>query len=274
MQRWAPSISAYADWINGVNFERAAEWAHRLTAPTPAHVEGAIAEAVAWDWLVHRVDSMGAVNTSNQRSPDFVCRARSATFFVEVTNISREQMTEITKMQDSELFRGCYGSAADRLHHEILERAGKGRPLEAPFLMFVTTLHWNASYQMVDRLHVESVLHSPTRISGLIDERGEAVPGPIREVTSFGRAAFTRSGTTETARPFLSGVLFGAFGHYPVGHLDRRDRLVRGILHPVPNHPFDPSLLPDTSFCRFKTWPPSPEHPEVLLEWTDGKDSP
>ena len=58
LSRWAPSIKGYAEWIAADDLTEAREWEHRINQKTAAHVEGAIAEAVAWAYLFPRVDSI------------------------------------------------------------------------------------------------------------------------------------------------------------------------------------------------------------------------
>lgn len=122
---------------------------------------------------------------------------------------------------------------------------------------------------MTDELLLQSVLHSRTRLAMDFDPAtGEAV-GQIREEAGFQRAAFTRSKTDVLARPNVSAVLFGSFRLYPTQPCPVRPRtsLVRGILHPRPDYPLDPALLPDVAFGRFKSWP---LRERVEVEWGRG----
>lgn len=263
LSRWAPSIDPYAKWIEKQHFDAAKNWAGRLRAGAESQVEAAVAEAIAWDWLANRVDSIALGSPPGVIGPDLRCVVRGEVFFVEVTNIAREVMTAVTGMPDTELFKGNHGCPADRLHREITGKAVQGAGLDAPYLVFPTTLHWNASSLLTHRGHLEAVLHSRTYLAGEFDtERGEILE-PLREETDLKRAAFTATGSATPLRTHVSGALFGPFGLYP-GGID-----VHGILNPVADHPFDPGLLPDVPFCRFRTWPP--DH-RIQVEWTDQLD--
>jgi hypothetical protein len=224
-------------------------------------VEARVAEAIAWDWLVHRVDSMASGSRADGPRPDFRCRVGDRSFSLEVVNICRSAMTEVTGLEDGEIVRfKRYGSAADRLHKAIQDKAGQGLHVQEPYFVFVTTLHRNGSQLLVDRRHLEVVLHSPTSIRGWFDpDRGEVV-GPVYEASGFRRAAFTKSGEILPWRRHVSGVLFGPFGLYPQGVR------VHGILNPEATHSFDPRLLADAPFCRFLVWPPDPR---IVVAWTD-----
>lgn len=263
VQRWAPSIEAYATWLEREDFAAARRWASALRDGASEHVEAAIGEAVAWDWLSNRVDSIELALVPDAKSPDFRCQWNRDVFFVEVSNLSRHAMTEACGMPDHGLFSGFRGSPAVRLHREILNNSEKGLGLGSPYLVFVTTLHWNGSVLLTDRLELASVLHSREFIQGTYDpERGEVV-GNLRNVTDFRRAAFTQTRSTRSMRNQVAGALFGPFGFYPDG-VD-----VHGILNPEATHQFDPAILPDVPFARFAVWPPDPH---VVIEWSDGRE--
>lgn len=255
---WQPSVSAYADWLNCMDFDTARHWAKRLTSPQLASVEGAVAEAVAWDFLYHRVGEIapGKLSTGG---PDFVCERSGYTFHVEVTNLCRSVVTERTSLTDTveEGYRH-YGDLTGLIKAEVSGKTAQGRNLGVPYLVLVTTLHWGASVACVSRAHVAHVLHSTTSISGdFYPELGEVV-GPLREITRMELSAFTRKFTTDPARRNVSGVLVGGFGTYP-------DVRVLGVLHPDPVHPFDCTLLEDVPFFEFTSWPPSPQ---IQTRWT------
>lgn len=261
LRRWAPSIEAYAEWIDRADFTRAAEWCHRLRSADGA--EGAVAEAVAWDWLIHRVDKLEATATTNDKTADFECHQAGTSFYVEVTNISRHTMTTDTHLEDSATnpYRAeprRYTPPFDRLRQSILRKVKKGESSRCPYLVLVTTLHGQGSRCMQDSRVVEAVLHSQTSICGRIDSRGDAIGQPVI-ATDLKRSAFTATQAVTSVRHCVSGALFGPFGLYPKG-VD-----VFGLLHPEPLHAFSPTLLPDVRFCRFAQWPPSSGRVDV--EW-------
>lgn len=254
---WSPSIGAYASWLDREDFDAAGLWAKRLKSKGLAHVEGAVAEAVAWDFLSHRVDEIRPGSIS-EGGPDFRCVRNGRTFFVEVTNLSRALVTKRTGLTEEVDGAQTYGDLTGLIKQEVKSKAGRASNLGAPHLVFVTTLHGMASQVCVDRAHVAHVLHSTTGIGGSFDaERGEIV-GPLREFTRMELSAFTQAFTVDPARRNVSAVLVGGFGTYP-------DVRVLGVRHPDPVHSFDPALFEDVPFFEFTTWPPNPR---VMARWT------
>lgn len=254
---WGPSIRPYADWLDRLDPAAARHWALRLRSPELASVEGAVAEAVAWDFLSHRVDliSPGALATGG---PDFRCEKAGFTFYVEVTNLTRSVVTEWTGLSEELTGPRNYGDLTGLIKREVSGKAGQGRNLGAPYLVLVTTLHGMASHICVDRAHVAHVLHSTTAISGDFDpDRGEVV-GPLRQITRMELSTFTKQFSVDPARRNVSAVLVGGFGTYP-------DVRVLGVSHPDPARPFDSSLLHDVPFFEFTAWPPDPR---IIARWT------
>lgn len=72
---WAPPAYAYADWIVSCDSGAARLWARRRNSADEANVDGAVTEAVAWDFLTNRVDEIepGPIpttcNSAGNRSP-------------------------------------------------------------------------------------------------------------------------------------------------------------------------------------------------------------
>ncbi len=56
LSRWSPSITQYADWLVADSRVDAKEWEHRINSRDLPKVEGAVAEALAWDYIGNRVD--------------------------------------------------------------------------------------------------------------------------------------------------------------------------------------------------------------------------
>src|SRR5436190_14901233 len=99
---WSPSIRAYANWILADNGAEAKEWEHRINSHDLRAVEGAVAEAVAWDYLGNRVKRISRYQPAPgaKRSPDFLCTSGDMEFVVEVTNLSRDHVSSLTHLDD------------------------------------------------------------------------------------------------------------------------------------------------------------------------------
>ena len=262
MRRWAPSIEPYSQWIEQQNFDAAKCWVCALRDSEASQAEAAIAEAVAWDWLAHRVHSIELAYDPARRSPDFKCTSDRGAFFVEVTNVSRPAMTEAMGLEDFETSPSLkhFRLPADRLHQDLLKKAKQGVGLDAAYLVFLTTLHGHASMRMTNRSYAATLLHSEEFLTADFDAEQGCVVGGFRSTVDFNRAAFTRSKTLNGVRAHVSGALLGPFGLYP------NDVTVLGILNPEATHPFDRRALPDAPFAQFREWPP---RDQVQVVWTD-----
>jgi hypothetical protein len=260
---WSPSITRYADWIMADHPADAREWEHRINAADPPAVEGAVAEAVAWDYLCNRVDRICRFRPEPgaARSPDFLCTTSSGDVVVEVTNLSRAHVTKLTNLDDP-VRPGSgpknYASWDRHLKSVLSDKAGQGQGLQLPYVVFVTTLHVEASVLLCSRPHVEMVLHSRPHLRGFIDQNGDAVD-EVENVTDFATAAFTRKHSVQPARRHVSAMLVGGFGTYP-------DVRVLGLLHPEAERPLKPGVIASTPLCYWREWPP---RGEIKVAWTD-----
>lgn len=194
-----------------MNSGAASVWSKNLQSDEEAVSEGAIAEAIAWDYLKHRIDRIRSAETSDSEpSPDFLCEMDGREFYVEVTNISRERATEITGLADdvdlSSSGPRFYREWSSEVKREIIAKARQGTGLDKPYVVMVCTLHKQASALLCSRPHVENILHSRTHLQGFIDSEGEPV-GDIQHVADLRHAAFTQKGSTEPARRHVSGAL-------------------------------------------------------------------
>ncbi len=263
LSRWGPSIRAYAEWIAAEDPEEAREWEHRINKKAAPHVEGAVAEAVAWDYLCNRVDEIHRFQATEagDKRPDFMCRSGDVEFVVEVMNLSRDRVTRRTGLNDPiVLGEGPknYQPWDRELKTVLTKKATQGKALTMPYVVFVTTLHEEASAILCSKSHAELVLHSRSHLRGFIDKQGDSV-GDVQVVTDMATAAFTRKNTTDPARQHISAMLVGGFGTYP-------DIRVHGLIHPEAIHPLRPEAIRETPFCFWREWPPGPT---VEIAWSD-----
>lgn len=256
---WAPSLTTFVEWLEAENRTAAENWSRKLNSSQSNQVESAVAEAVIWDYVSSRCDSVRLAEVLGVGGIDFEFGVASEQFLVEVTNISNEAATNASGMPEEQLFAGNYSLMTKKLRQKVRNKLKQARnQSDRPLLVAVTTLHENAGRTCVDRLAVEFAMGSPPKITNKWNpETGES-EGDLYQSTDLSQSVFLspRPVLGPDAEPIahakyqpISGFLLGGFG------LNPNDVRVFGALNPEAIRPFDPKLLPDIPFCSFKEWP-------------------
>jgi hypothetical protein len=269
LNRWAPSLTAFSKWLSSASESTAKLWSRRLNSGQAEQVEGAVAEAVAWDFLACRCSAARLCEVAGSGGVDFEFDSGGRAFFVEVTNISSGAAGDASGMPDTDLFKGFYGLLTKQIRSKVRGKFDQARLQEQhPLLVFVTTLHWNASRACINRTAVEFAMSSPPRITGRFNPESGAIEGDLYQSTDLSQSVFL------TPRPVLgadgkpiaqakyqpiSGFLVGGFG------LEPREVRVLGALNPEATRPFDPATLEDVPFCSFRDWP---TNEQINFDWT------
>ncbi len=269
LRRWAPSLTKFADWLAAQNGTAAAQWSRRLNSTESEQAEGAVAEAVIWDFIGCRSDSVRLAETPDEGGIDFKFAVERQPFLVEVTNVSIEAATSGSGMPDAELFKGFYGLLTSRIRQKVRNKFKQARQqAEYPLLVAVTTLHWNASHTCVNRLAVEFAMSSPPRITSKWNPETGMSEGDLYQSTDLSQSVFLSptpvpgpegEPIVQARYQPISGFLLGGFGLRP------QEVRVYGALNPEACHPFNPGLLPDVPFCSFRQWPVSST---LAFSWT------
>lgn len=256
---WAPSLTTFAKWLETENGTTAEQWSRKLKSSQSYQVEGAIAEAVIWDYISSRCDSARLAEDPGLGGVDFEFSVEGNQFLVEVTNISSEAATDATAMPDQEPFRGNYCLLTKNIRQKVRNKLVQARAQsDRPLLVAVTTLHSNASRACVSRLAVEFALGSPPKITSKWNPQTGDSEGDLYQSTDLSQSVFLspRPVMGPDGEPIaqakyqpISGFLLGGFG------LNPSNVRVFGALNPEAIRPFDPKLLPDVPFCSFKEWP-------------------
>lgn len=264
-QRYRPSIDVYAQWINQQNSRAAREWCLRIDSDDNARVEGAIAEAVAFDYLgCHEVDRVLA-DVPGLGGPDFRCSVDGHEFFVEITNIAEGTAERHTGLHDDQKGFRYYAPLTDAIFSKVTNKARQfsGSNIELPLVVFVVTLHFSSSHICVSKPHLESLLIGTPHIEGDYDSQVGGVVGGLRQATKLTDSIFIKQSLLtglETVRHNISAAVVGGFGASPP------TPPVYGLLHPQPTKTFNTNALPSVVFGRVHPWPPSPT---LSVEWSD-----
>lgn len=270
LDRWAPSLTAFVKWIEAENRTAAKNWSRRLNSSQSAQVEGAIAEAVTWDFITDRSDSVWLAEDPGQGGVDFGFSVSSDQFLVEVTNLTIKSATEASSMPDQERHVGNYGLLTQRIRQKVRKKLAQARKqAEQPLLVAVTTLHENASRTCVDWTPVEFAMGSPPKITGKWNPQTGETEGDLYQSTDLSQSVFLSPAPligpdgepiAQAKYQPISGFLLGGFGLSPPNKVP-----VFGALNPEATNPFHPALLPDVPFCSFKEWPVSSS---IEFAWT------
>lgn len=256
---WAPSLTAFAKWVGDKSSTTAINWSRRLNSSQSTQVEGAIAEAVIWDYLSSRCESVELAEAPGIGGVDFEFSVANNRFLIEVTNISCESATKATEMPDQELFKGNYNLLTKNIRQKVRNKLTQARKQsEYPLLVAVTTLHQNAGIACIDRRAVEFAMGSPPKITSKWNpQTGDSV-GDLYQSTDLSQSVFLSpipvlgpdgESVAQAKYEPISGFLLGGFG------LNPKNVSVFGALNPEAKNSFDPKLLPDIPFCSFKEWP-------------------
>lgn len=261
LKQWSKPLTAFAGWLEAQDMSALKQWARKLRSARSEEIESAVAEAVTWDYIACRCDTARLAEIPGVGGVDFEFEAGSKRFRVEVTNISVEAATTGTGMPASDLYSGCYGLLTSRIRDKVQRKFKQAASnTDAPLLVAVTTLHWNASCSCFDRKAVEFALGSPPRITSKWNPQTGESEGDIYESVDLKESVFLTPNAILDAdgRPIvvakyepISGFLLGGFGLSP------RDVRLYGGLNPAASALFDPALLPDVPFCALREWPVS-----------------
>ncbi|MBN1942118.1 MAG: hypothetical protein JW849_02380 [Phycisphaerae bacterium] len=239
-------LDPFIKWIERFDIRHAKAWGLQYNNDP----EAAMCEATFWGVLqdcnvdVEPCDSL----TGEESSPDFKCHKNGETFYVEVTCLQIESVTNKTSLsheaKDGAQF---YTNLNSAIFEKIRRKTPQCSDLDAPALVAIGTFHFEASCLCVRKDNVEELLTGEQMISGRIDSQTGGAVGKPYISTRLKDAAFykpQKSSGFKDARLPVSGVLIGGFGCEPPR--------VYGCLHPNAIREFNRQLLDRIEFCQLK----------------------
>jgi len=242
---YAKVIAEHRVWFQQFDKGRLKKWEDLLKNNS----EAAICEAATRKLLSDNTIEVKPCNNYSGKSPDYICTKGDKQFYVEVTCVSINKLTNKCGMPpDRPADGGHYPFLlTDVLLGEICNKTPQCSDLNSPCILCVGTLHYNAGSDYFGKLAAMALLTgTPQFATNWNPETGDVVGDP-HQITNLRDSAFIRftkkaDGIIEYARTPISAVLLCPFVCLPVE--------VVGMLHPNPNHPFDRALLPKIEFCR------------------------
>ncbi len=170
----------YRKWLT-VFPEQSARWKRRFKdQPQPA-----IVEACVRSYLAAQVDSVEPAEDLVSGGPDFRCRKGCRTFYVESTCLTIDAVTNATKLSPTATGRAAnYGTMTDLVKRECVNKAAQlSSRKDAPGLLAIGTLHFQAGARCIQKHHIEAILTStPVIAYGFDPVAGEALGDPYQAV--------------------------------------------------------------------------------------------
>lgn len=254
-------LADHRKWLAGFS-KHAAQWERRLRNQP----ETAIVEACVRNYLASQVDSVEPAEDLASGGPDFCCRSGPRMFYVESTCLTVDAVTKSTNLSPSATGQaGNYGTLTDVVKRACVNKASQlGYCVDAPGLLAIGTLHFQAGRLFGIKQHVQAILTSTPSIACDFDPvAGEAI-GDAYQAVNLRDSAFIRPPPRisidiafEHARQSIAGILICGFGS--------TTPQVTGVLHPNACRPFDYNLLPRTCFCRLNAQASGSR--ELVTEW-------
>jgi len=242
---YADLLDEHRAWLGGFGNDRLKKWEDLLNKNS---CEAAICEAAAQKLFSEHGCVVEPYHLN--KGPDFKCTKNSSRFYVETTCITIEAATKetsLSNMSPQPTQAQAFGMMTQKFLGEICNKTPQCSGLDAPCIVVIGTLHFQASCLCFQDWAAEELLTGTPYITQKINiQMGEPV-GEIYESTRLEGAAFIRPQKDaptwiEHARNPISAVLICGFGSNPPE--------VLGCLHPNPNYHFDRTLLSNIRFCK------------------------
>jgi hypothetical protein len=264
LERYREAIVAYRKWLEWHNASACERFLQRIGSTQESWVEGALGEALAWNWLQPRSSDIRWNEDEGEGGVDFLCVSDGRTYYVEVATLTTEVITKETGLTELPgAGAQSYRAATRAVMRKVISKAEQAGGLDKPYLLFIPIVHFQASAITLSTRHLEQILVGSTGVGGAFDPAVGAVVGDLYSMAMLDCPCFFRPGTLEPIRRHMSAVLVGGFGLVPP------DCKVGGVLHPDPLRPFDRACLPDGCLGRLDPWPPA-DGLRIVWERADG----
>ena len=250
-------VESYRSWLEVKAPEHLKAFKQRLDVDP----EAARAEAVTFNVL--RVAGVRPTpgEVIGKGGSDFICNKPE--MVVEVTSISIDTVTKASGLKHPMSGMGGFSQITRNLLREAINKATQLADYPMPRLLVIATEHSGGSLLM-NAHSAQELLTGTTSFS--IPIGGPAAD--ITMVTQLANSVFcrpTNEGKVEPSRRSISAVVLMTISQDIAN--------VIGLLHPDPAVPFDPNVLSNVHFLRFRSWPLEAGKP-FGVEWVGPQPSP
>jgi hypothetical protein len=190
--------------------------------------------------------------------PDFLCFDGNSPFFVEVTCVSDESVTQNSGLENfipNEVSAGSFTMITDKLKSISARKTPQVAVSQIPRLIVITSLHIHASL-VLGVYAAERLLTGETQISVGIGARATS----RREVRTLRNSVFFRFSKDGHVEPCRRSISAGLLAHI---HSDGAS--IVSVLHPSPIQSLPSSLFRTVPMVRASNWPF--ENGIVEAEW-------
>lgn len=236
-------IEEHRSWLKPFGNQYLNKWENLLKS----QLEPAICEAAARKLLSDYKVKVKPHEDISNGGPDFLCTKDGKSFYVEVTCITIEKVSQKTTLDDGSGGAQYYALLTKVFLGELCNKTPQCSNSDKPCIVAIGTLHFRAGCCCFGKHAAEDLLTGTPQISMKLDPNQGRAIGDVYEITDLRDSAFIRfhktsKGQIECARNPISAVLLCNFRSSPASAV--------GILHPNPNHSFDRNLLSKIEFGK------------------------
>lgn len=236
-------VVEHREWLTSFDLKHMKNWQSLLKND----IEAACCEA-AVRRLLASFDIAVEPHSESHRGgggPDFRCEANGKEFYIEVTCLLCSTATDKTGISEEPSGFSPFNpfGMVEAIFSKCDEKTRQCRRMNAPTLVAVGTFHSFAAMAGFNKTTVSAVLTGKTKMAWDIDISTAHQVGQTYQTTEFDNAAFLVLDPMDGVgfvRSAVSGLILCGLG------ISRW----LGVLHPKPEHYFDPHLLPHIEFGR------------------------
>lgn len=202
-------LAKFRGWIKQFDPRHASLWEQRFKD----NPESAACEAMFWDVLANCgvILEPNADLDNSTPGPDFRCSKNTKIFYVEVTCIEVETVTEHTGLSHvPKSGPQHYELLNNTIRSKIVQKTTQCANLDAPCVLAIGTFHYHASEICINPSCVEELLTGEIGMTWNFDKRLDRPVGDPFLSTNFKSAAFNKRNmcmADGTARKSVSAIL-------------------------------------------------------------------
>ena len=246
VEYWKNELDDHRKWLSQYSQSAIKPWENLLKSQP----EAAICEAILRHYFASRVDE---IEPNEPPGPDFICTVNGGRFYIEVTCLTRDKVTEHTELTEypQQNIASYFRLLTNQIYQEAANKVPQCSKLAFPCLLAEATLHYTGAKMCFRRRSAEDLLTGTTTIIYPINTQTGDMVGQVHESADLRNATYIRPAKdqpsdVEFARKCFSGIILCDFGSKPV-------RLT-GTLHPQPKPSIRSVIATQHSILSTQRW--------------------